>query len=78
MKPLPGKKPALSPAQVAHLREALARPEGFGSYGAVQRWIREQVGVRMKYQAVYRLVRDKLGAELKVPRPTHPKTTRQP
>ena len=73
VKPLPGRVPALNEAQVTQLREALARPEGFGSYGEVQQWIASELGVTMKYHAVYDLVHDKLGAHLKVPRPTHPK-----
>lgn len=73
IKPLPGKAPALSEAQLTQLRAALARPEGFGSYGEVQAWIAEELGVTMKYHAVHKLVHDKLGARLKVPRPSHPK-----
>lgn len=78
VKPLPGKRPALSAAQCEQLRAALARPEGFASYGAVQTWIAEELGVTMQYHAVHTLVHDKLGARLKVPRPSHPKKTRTP
>ena len=78
VKPLPGRVPALNEAQVTQLREALARPEGFGSYGEVQHWIASELGVTMKYNAVYNLVHDKLGARPKVARPSHPKKTRQP
>ena len=76
IKPLPGKAPALSQAQLTKLREALARPEGFGSYGDIQAWIADELGVPMKYHAVHKLVHDKLGARLKVPRPSHPKKRR--
>ena len=47
VKPLPGKRPALRPEQLAQLTEALRRPEGFASYGAVQQWIETELGVRM-------------------------------
>lgn len=76
--PSPGKAPALNAAQLGQLRAALARPEGFASYGAVQEWIAEQLGVQMSYWAVHKLVRYQLGAKLKVPRPTHPKKTKLP
>lgn len=75
IKPSPGKAPALNPDQLAQLKEALARPAGFGSYRDVQRWIAEEVGVEMTYDAVYGLVHDKLKAHLKVPRLSHPQKT---
>ncbi|MCW5850127.1 MAG: helix-turn-helix domain-containing protein [Anaerolineae bacterium] len=78
VKPLPGRVPTLNAAQVNQLREALARPEGFGSYGEVQHWIASELGVTKKYTAVYHLVHDKLGARPKVARPSHPKKTRWP
>ena len=78
VKPLPGRVPALNEGQVSQLREALALPEGFGSYGEVQEWIASELGVSMKYHAVYNLVHNKLGARPKVARPSHPKKTRQP
>ncbi|MDP9311005.1 MAG: helix-turn-helix domain-containing protein [Chloroflexota bacterium] len=68
-----GRAPALSPEQLAHLQAALDRPEGFASYGAVQQWIADSLGVAMGYHAVYKLVRRKLRAKLKVPRPHHEK-----
>ena len=77
VKPLPGRAPALTPEQVGQLQDALARPEGFGSYGEVQQWIQTALGVAMQYHAVHTLVYDKLGARLKVARPSHPKKTRR-
>ncbi len=68
-----GRAPALSPDQLAQLHAALDRPEGFASYGAVQDWIADTLGVSMGYHAVYKLVRHKLRAKLKVPRPQHEK-----
>ncbi len=72
-----GKVPALSPAQVAQLHAALERPEGFASYGAVQQWIADELGVKMHYHAVHKLVRYKLRGKLKVPRPVHIKKRRR-
>jgi len=57
---------------------ALARPEGFASYRAVQAWIAQELGVSMSYWAVHKLVRYHLGAKLKVPRPSHPQKTKLP
>lgn len=78
VKPLPGRAPALSNEQLTQLRVALARPEGFASYGDIQAWIADTLGVSMQYHAVHKLVHDKLRARLKVVRPSHPqKTTRR-
>lgn len=78
LKPLPGKAPALTAEQLTRLREALAQPQGFGSYGEVQAWIANELGVEMQYHAVHTLVHDKLGARLKVPRLSHPKKATRP
>ncbi len=66
-----GKAPALTPAQVTQLQAVLDQPAGFASYGAVQRWIVDELGVEMGYHAVHKLVRYNLRAKLKVPRPSH-------
>lgn len=67
----PGKQPTLTGPQLAQLREALARPAGFASYKAVQRWIATTFDVDLAYSATHKLVRYKLGAKLKVPRRSH-------
>ena len=74
----PGARPQLTAAQVEQVRVALARPEGFAAYGAVQAWIAQTFGVTMSYAAVPKLVRYRLGATLKVARPSHLKKTRLP
>jgi len=74
----PGRQASLSSSQQAQLREALASPTGFGSYGEVQGWIADQFGVQMEYSAVHKLVHYALGATLKVARPSHPKKTQRP
>ncbi len=68
-----GKAPALTPDQLEQLRLRLAQPEGFASYGEVQQWIANTLGVHMLYHAVHTLVYDNLHARLKVARPSHEK-----
>jgi transposase len=73
-----GKVPAVDGENLEKLRQALAQPGGFASYGAVQTWLAETLGIQMEYQAVHKLVRYKLGAKLKVARPSHPKKKMKP
>lgn len=68
-----GKRKPLTPAQMQTLQQALAQPQGFASFGAVQQWIADTFGVQLSYNATRKLVRYKLGAKLKVPRPSHQK-----
>ncbi|QZZ20565.1 helix-turn-helix domain-containing protein [Leptothermofonsia sichuanensis E412] len=54
--------------------EALAKrlknsEHGFASYGAVQQWLAEELGVEAEYHAVYQMTRYRLQAKLKVARP---------
>jgi transposase len=73
-----GKRPALTPDQLAHLRQRLTQPDGFASYGEIQQWIATTFGVQMGYHAVHTLVHDKLRARPKVARPSHEKKIRTP
>lgn len=68
-----GKRKPLTPDQLLTLQQALAQPQGFASFGAVQQWIAATFGVQLSYNATRKLVRYKLGAKLKVPRPSHQK-----
>lgn len=68
-----GKRSPLTPEQLAQLDQALQQPNGFGSYGEIQRWINTTFGVQLSYNAVHKVVRYKLRAKLKVPRPSHTK-----
>jgi transposase len=68
-----GKRKPLTPDQLQTLQQALAQPQGFSSFGAVQQWIAATFGVQLSYNATRKLVRYKLGAKLKVPRPSHQK-----
>jgi transposase len=44
---------------------------GFASYGAVQEWLSQTLGVEAEYHAVYQMTRYRLKAKLKVVRPQH-------
>lgn len=68
-----GKRKPLTPDQLLTLQQALAQPQGFASFGAIQQWIAATFGVQLSYNATRKLVRYKLGAKLKVPRPSHQK-----
>lgn len=56
---------------VASLQRRLAEPEGFKSYGAVQQWLSQTLGVEAEYPTVHHLVRYRLKAKLKAARPVH-------
>jgi transposase len=60
----------------AALAKRLQEPEGFRSYGAVQEWLAEKLGVKAKYHAVYQMTRYRLKAKLKVARPQNSKQNR--
>lgn len=68
-----GKPVSLAPAVLASLDQALQRPEGFASYEALRRWVRQTHGVEVQYKTLYALVRTRFRAKLKVPRPSHTK-----
>ena len=46
---------------------------GFNSYGEVQQWLSETLGVDAEYHAVYQMTHYRLKAKLKVPRPQNHK-----
>ena len=75
IKTAPGKRSALSPAVLAQLQQRLAQPQGFASYGEIQRYLAEEHQVHLRYSTVHGLVRYKLGAKPKAPRRAHPKKT---
>ena len=71
----PGKRSALTPAVRAQLQQRLAQPQGFTSYGEIQRYLAQEHDVHLGYSTVHGLVRYKLGAKPKAPRRAHPKKT---
>ena len=60
------------------LSKRLKEPEnGFASYGEVQQWLSQTLGVKAEYHAVYQLTRYRLKAKLKVARPQHYKQDKE-
>lgn len=58
----------------AALAKRLQEPNhGFHSYGQVQQWLAETLGIEAEYHTVYQMTRYRLQAKLKVPRPQHSK-----
>ena len=56
----------------AALAKRLQEPDqGFSSYGEVQQWLAETLGIEAEYHAVYQMTRYRLGAKLKIARPQH-------
>lgn len=54
------------------LAKRLQDPEhGFASYGAVQQWLSDSLGIEAEYHAIYQMTRHRLNAKLKVARPQH-------
>jgi transposase len=51
--------------------------QGFGSYGEVQQWLAETLGIEAQYHAVYQMTRYRLKAKLKVARPQNSKQNPQ-
>ncbi|MBD2041869.1 helix-turn-helix domain-containing protein [Microcoleus sp. FACHB-672] len=62
----------------ATLAKRLQQPNhGFSSYGEIQQWLLETLGVEAQYHAVYQMTRYRLKAKLKVPRPQNSKQNSQ-
>lgn len=55
------------------LAKRLQESNGFQSYGEVQQWLAETLGVEAEYHAVYQMTRYRLKAKLKVARPQNSK-----
>jgi hypothetical protein len=67
------KKPRLQMLYLLASRQALHRAEGFASYEALRRWVRQTHGVEVKYKPLYTLVRTRFKTKLNVARPSHTK-----
>ena len=64
---------SIPPEAMKALKRRLSKPEGFGSYKEIQRWLAKAHGLDLPYSTVHQIVRYDLGAKLKTPRPSHPK-----
>lgn len=73
----PGKKSKIDPQQMNQLKERLSQPQGFKSYGEIQEWLTQELGIELAYKSVHKVVRYQLKAKLKVPRPQSPKAQPQ-
>ena len=77
-KPLPGGVRKIPKWAEEALAKRLKDAEhGFASYGAVQQWLAEELGVEAEYHAVYQMTRYRLQAKLKVARPQNSKQDSQ-
>lgn len=69
----PGRPCAIAGELRQQLIQELEAPEGFASYGEVQRWLAAVHGCDVPYKTVHKTVRYDLKAKLKVPRPVSEK-----
>lgn len=69
VKQAPGKTPLVRGANLDRLKQRLEEPIGFHSYGEIQGWLFQELGLNLAYKTVYQLVHYQLKAKLKVPRP---------
>lgn len=72
IKTAPGAQPKIAGAALEKLKARL-NAEGFGSYGEIVEWLKQECGLVLKYNTVNRFVRQTLKAKLKVPRPVSAK-----
>lgn len=71
IKEVTGRPKVIPPWVVVSLQQRLNEPEGFKSYGQVQQWLKDTLGVEARYHTVHHLVRYRLKAKLKAVRPVH-------
>lgn len=76
IKKAPGKPSSLTPIVLYDLKQRLAEPTGFSSYGEIQRYLADTHHIALSYSAVHALVRYQLRAKPKAPRRSHPKKNR--
>ncbi len=73
----PGKKSKIDAQEMNQLKERLSQPQGFKSYGEIQEWLNQELGIDLAYKSVHKIVRYKLKAKPKVPRPQSPQAKPQ-
>lgn len=64
-------------AEVALQNRLKEEKQGFKSYGEVQQWLKEALGIEATYHAVYQMTHNRLKAKLKVPRPVNHKQNKE-
>lgn len=73
VKQSPGRPRVIPEWAVRRLERRLSEPVGFKSYGEIQQWLLDRLGVEAEYRTVHELVRYGLKAKLKAARPVHAK-----
>lgn len=73
VKTAPGASAKIQGEALEKLQARLKCEEGFGSYGEIVEWLKQECGLEVKYNTLNRFVREKLNAKLKVPRPVSAK-----
>ena len=76
-KTAPGKAAEIQGEALQQLQERLNQPQGFQSYGQIQQWLQQELGMTVKYKTVHQTVYYRLQAKLKVPRPRSKKQDEQ-
>lgn len=71
LKQSPGRPSVIPGWAVKRLQQQLTEPVGFKSYGEIQQWLLNRLGVKAEYRTVHELVRYRLKAKLKAARPVH-------
>lgn len=69
----PGRPCVIPEWAVKRLQQRLTEPVGFKSYGEIQQWLFDTLGVSAEYRTVHELVRYRLKSKLKAARPVHAK-----
>jgi len=57
LKTVPGRSRAIPPDVTECLKKRLSEPEGFGSYGEIQIWLRENYHLDIPYKTVHKTVK---------------------
>ena len=72
VKKAPGKKLMLNPENLEKLKQKLSEAQGFQSYGEIQKWCWNELGIKMAYTTGHQIVRYKLGSPTQSPQTKKP------
>lgn len=73
----PGRARAIGLWAERALAKRLQEPQGFESYGAIQEWLKTNLGINAPYKTVHKLVHYRLASSPKVPRPVSVEQSQQ-
>ena len=71
----PAEQKSLPAEVLTQLQARLNTPQGFRSYGQVQRWLQDDFNLEIPYSTLHKIIRYRLRAKLKRARPSHAKKT---